>query len=93
MEIIFKKSFIKNLQLAPKYIQDNVEKIIIVLQTAKNLESSKLEIKRMEGQKKNENYYRIKVADWRIGINYIKPDIVVMIILPRGKIYKHFPPK
>lgn len=93
MEIIFKKSFIKNLLLTPKYVQDNVEKIIKVLEAADSLESAGLEVKRMEGQNKNEGYYRIKVGDWRMGVKYIRPDIILMTILHRGAIYKKWPPK
>ena len=93
MEIIFKKSFIKNLPQTPKHVQDNVEKIIKILEAADNLESSGLEVKRIEGQNKNEGYYRIRVGDWRIGVKYIKPDIILMTILHRGTIYKKWPPK
>lgn len=93
MEIIFKKSFIKNLLLTPKHIQDNVGKIIKVLESADTLESAPLDAKRMAGQNKNESYYRIKIGDWRIGVKYIKPGVILMTILHRGTIYKKWPPK
>jgi mRNA interferase RelE/StbE len=47
----------------------------------------------MEGQRKDENYYRIRIGQWRIGIEVIEPRVVIITILSRGDVYKHFPPK
>lgn len=43
--------------------------------------------------KKESNYYRIRVGQYRIGSEYLKPDIILITIMTRGDIYKHFPPK
>ncbi|MEO8961583.1 MAG: hypothetical protein ABI325_06870 [Ginsengibacter sp.] len=53
---------------------------------------------KMEGQQKGENYYRIRVGEWRIGVDPIAiglktPSIIIITILSRGEIYKKFPPK
>ena len=94
MEVIIKSSFLKALRFAPKNIQDIVKEIITVkLPTAKSLEASGLDYKKMEGQKKSENYYRIRVGDWRIGVEYKNPKFLIITILGRGAIYKKFPPK
>jgi mRNA interferase RelE/StbE len=93
MEIIIKKSFPKALKAVPKHTQEAVKEIIIKLSLAKNLELSGIDFKKMEGQRKGENYYRIRVGDWRIGAEYINPKILLITILTRGNIYKQFPQK
>lgn len=93
MEIIFKKSFIKTLKAAPTKVQESVRHVITEIESAKNLSEISLDLKKIEGQKKNENYYRIRTGEWRIGIEYSEPNIVFITILHRGSIYKHFPPK
>jgi mRNA interferase RelE/StbE len=93
MEVIFKKSFIKALKATPKSIQEVTAVVIDKLQNASSLEKSGVDYKRMEGQKKSENYYRIRIGDWRIGIEYINPKVVIITILSRGDIYKKFPPE
>ena len=92
MEITVKKSFVKSLKLTPKNIQESVAKIIIpALLNSDSLETSGLDYKKMAGTKKDENYYRIKLGDWRIGIEYINPSVILIKILSRGSIYKQFP--
>ena len=61
------------------------------LETAQNLEKSGLDYRKMEGQKRDEHYYRIRIGDWRIGIEYIHPDVTLLRVLSRGEIYKSFP--
>ena len=92
MEIKIKKSFSKTLKLTPKHIQQSVKTIIIpALVKCDSLEASGLDYTIMAGTKKDEKYYRIRVGDWRIGIEYIKPKVILIMILSRGSIYKKFP--
>ncbi|HXL56717.1 MAG TPA: hypothetical protein VN958_10695 [Chitinophagaceae bacterium] len=93
MEVIFKRSFIKALKATPKPVQQATAVIIDKLQSASSLEKSGVDYKKMEGQKKGENYHRIRVGDWRIGIEYISPKVIIITILSRGDIYKKFPPE
>ncbi|MCF2487172.1 type II toxin-antitoxin system RelE family toxin [Dyadobacter sp. CY347] len=93
MVVQYVKRFSKDLKSTPNDIQKKVFDIIRVLESAHNLESSGLDYKRIEGQKRGENYFRIRVGDWRIGIEYIRPDITLLRILSRGDMYKSFPPK
>jgi mRNA interferase RelE/StbE len=93
MELILKNKFIKQASKLPEEIQDSIRAQLIILQQSDSLQSSGLDIKRMAGQKKNTNYYRIRVGDFRIGIEYIEPSVVVITVLSRGNMYKHFPPK
>lgn len=92
MEVTVARSFIKDLKSAPRPVQLAADAAIKALVEAKSLQSSGLDYTKMEGQRKGENYYRIRIGDWRIGIEYVSPKIVVLRILSRGTIYKHFPP-
>ncbi|GAB4021659.1 type II toxin-antitoxin system toxin RelE3 [Spirosoma migulaei] len=99
MEITVRKSFIKELQKLPSKIQQSVREILEDLEQADDLESSGVDYKYMEGQKKSQNYYRIRVGGWRMGIEYNPPideqmaATLIITILSRGDIYKKFPPK
>ena len=93
MVVQYVKRFEKELKNTPNDIQRKVLNVITILESATNLETSGLDYKRMEGQKSGENYYRIRVGDWRIGIECIHPGVTLLRILSRGSIYKSFPPK
>ena len=93
MVVQYVKRFEKELKNTPNEIQRKVLNVITILESSTNLESSGLDYKRMEGQKSGENYYRIRVGEWRIGIECIHPDVTLLRILSRGSIYKSFPPK
>ncbi|MVM30244.1 hypothetical protein GO755_09375 [Spirosoma sp. HMF4905] len=99
MVITVRKSFIKELQKLPPKIQQSVREVLEELEQAVDLESSGVDYKYMEGQEKNQNYYRIRIGGWRMGIEYSPPideqtaAAIVITILSRGGIYKKFPPK
>ncbi|QRR03856.1 type II toxin-antitoxin system RelE family toxin [Dyadobacter sandarakinus] len=63
------------------------------LASAENLETSGVDYRRIEGQKAGENYYRIRIGDWRVGMEYIHPNITLLRVLVRGSVYQSFPPK
>lgn len=92
MEVAIARSFIKDLKSAPKPIQLAADAAIRKLIEASSLQTCGLDYTKMEGQRKGENYYRIRIGDWRMGIEYIHPKVIVLRILARGTIYKHFPP-
>ena len=91
MEVVITKSFMKDLRSKPKSVAQAVEKMIIKLEASASLEKSGIDYTKMEGQRKGESYYRIRLGDWRIGIEYIHPKIIVIRIIGRGDVYKHFP--
>ncbi|MBE9461006.1 type II toxin-antitoxin system RelE/ParE family toxin [Dyadobacter subterraneus] len=93
MVVEFVKRFEKELKNAPRDIQKRIILIVEKLQSASSLETAEVDYKKMEGQKPWENYYRIRVGDWSIGVEYINPDITLLRLLCRGTIYKNFPPK
>ncbi|MFK5283868.1 type II toxin-antitoxin system RelE/ParE family toxin, partial [Lacticaseibacillus paracasei] len=79
-------SFSKNFKRIPPYIQKQTLEILKILNECESLESSGVDYKEMEGQKKDESYYRIRVGGYRIGIELVEPSIIIITILPRGDI-------
>jgi mRNA interferase RelE/StbE len=84
---------LKDLKLKPKQVVIATSELITKLEQAKSLETAGVDYARLEGQKKGENYYRIRLGEWRIGIEYFHPKIILLRIIARGDMYKHFPPK
>ncbi|MEO5649089.1 MAG: type II toxin-antitoxin system RelE/ParE family toxin [Ginsengibacter sp.] len=93
MEVIIGKQYLKDLRKVPKYVLIAADAVIDKLKSAENLNKSGVDYTKMEGQKKNENYYRIRVGEWRIGVVLKTPSIIILTILSRGEIYKKFPPQ
>lgn len=93
MEVIIKKSYLKDLKKVPNPVFVASDTVIDKLKSSTSLENSGLDYTKMEGQKKGENYFRIRIGDWRIGIQYLNPRIVIITILHRGMIYKKFLPQ
>jgi len=62
MEVITKSGFRKDLRKCPHHIQQKTGKIIRVLEDAESLQTSGLDYKKMHGEKKGENFYRIRVG-------------------------------
>lgn len=92
MEVIVKKTYLKDLQKVPKYIFKEADAALDKLRVSENLEESGLDYKKCKESKKEEKYYRIRVGDWRIGAELKHPKIIIITILTRGQIYKKFPP-
>lgn len=93
MEVILKKSYLKDLRKVHKNVFLLADATLDKLKAASSLENSGVDYTKMSGQKKGENYYRIRIGDYRIGIEYVNPKIIIICILIRGNVYKHFPPK
>ena len=88
-----KTSFVKELKKLPSKTQVSVLKVLQALRDSETLETSGVDLTKMEGQKKEENYYRIRVGEYRMGIEYVNPDLLLLRIIKRGDMYKYFPPK
>ncbi|WP_395062914.1 type II toxin-antitoxin system RelE/ParE family toxin [Flavobacterium sp.] len=88
MEVDFTKNFIKILENLKnddllKKIQEAIENVI---QSNKIKDISNL--KKLAGHKV---YYRIKIGDYRIGVELIEDKIKFLTFLHRKDIYKKFP--
>ncbi len=91
MVVLFVNRFRKDLNSVPQNVRKKVFDVIQKLEAAESLEKSGLDCRKMEGQKSHEHYYRIRIGDWRIGVEYIHPDVTLLRVLSRGEIYKSFP--
>jgi mRNA-degrading endonuclease RelE of RelBE toxin-antitoxin system len=92
MNVIVTKSFARDLKLLPKQTQTAALKVVDILATAGSLEETPLDYIKCKGGKNN-HYYRIRIGNYRIGIKYKSPDVLMMCCIIRGEVYKHFPPK
>jgi len=88
MEIIVTKTFVKQLKLCPAHIQEATKLVLLSLEKAKELKEVP-DVKKLAGYT---HYYMIRIGDYRIGIKFEKPGLLIMTILHRGTIYKKFPP-
>lgn len=89
MVVLFDRSFSKSLgKIRDKKILQAIENAILECEEARNLKSIK-SLKKLTGF---QVYYRIKIGDYRIGIEYEKPTTLHFItVLHRKEIYKKFP--
>jgi len=72
MEIIYKKTFVKNFEKLPNHVKKRVLEVMDELIEAETLQTSNVDFTPIQGQKEDINYYRIRVGDYRIGIEVIE---------------------
>ena len=89
MKVEFDKSFEKSIdKIRNKNMFPKILHVILELEHAKSIQEVK-QIKKLTGYK---NYYRIKLGEYRLGIESINNDTVrVIIIAHRKEIYRFFP--
>jgi len=87
MEIVITKTFEKQLKSVPKYIRESAIEVLEALEKAKIV----TEIKDLKKLSSYTNYYRIRIGNYRMGLQIIDPKIIVVTILHRFTIYKLFP--
>jgi mRNA interferase RelE/StbE len=85
MEVVFAKSYIKDLRNLPGHIITAADEIADKLHAAKSLQESGVDYKKMKGEK---DYYRIRIGDYRIVAKYINPSVIMLMIGSRGDVYK-----
>lgn len=88
MKTEFKASFAKDLKrIKDKALLSRVQSAIIAVEQTDNLQNV-ASCKKLQGV---ENYFRIRIGDFRIGLS-VEDDVVTFVrFLSRGDIYKHFP--
>ena len=88
MKFEIKKSFLKDLKkLNDKRLAEEIKNLFAIIEKAENLQ----EIPNVKKLKGYDNFYRIRVGKYRVGIQYINNQVVFLRILPRKDIYKFFP--
>jgi mRNA interferase RelE/StbE len=91
MEVIITKGYIKDLKFLPKDVRAAADAVIDLLAAATTLQDSGVDYKKLSGQKKTDNYYRIRFGNYRIGCELIQPKIIIITIFNRQDDYKTFP--
>ena len=88
MKIFFEESFAKDL----KRTKDRkiLNRLSLIIQDVKN--ATKItKIKNLRKLKGYDSYFRIKVSNYRIGIDLTDDSIIFVRFLHRKDIYKYFP--
>ena len=90
MEVLFKKSFIKDFEKLPESIKESVKEVCtFVFPEIDNLsEFKEYHFCKIKGF---ENYYRIKIRNFRVGFKKDGNQIIFMKVLHRKDIYRYFP--
>ena len=89
MELLYRKKFSKDLDAIrgePK-IKADLLKVIEKIREARSLADLK-EVRKIEGY---EGYFRIKLADYRLGIKVRQNSVELIRFLHRKDIYRRFP--
>ncbi|MGI0106790.1 type II toxin-antitoxin system RelE family toxin [Salinimicrobium sp. WS361] len=89
MELEFDRSFEKALEkIRDKKLFETIEFLIQQFEEATALKDLK-NIRKIVGYS---NYYRVKIGDYRMGIQFLKPNTIRFVtVLHRKDIYKKFP--
>ncbi len=88
MEIRFEASFEKDLKkVRDKKLLKRVRDVIEEIKLAKGLKDI-TDLKKLKGY---ETFYRIRLGDYRIGIDIIENKVIFTRFLHRKEIYKYFP--
>ena len=88
MKVEFKKSFLKELQkLRNKGLKNSIADCIVQVESAQSINQIK-NIKKLAGF---EDYYRIRIGDYRIVVKIEEDTIYFVVFEHRKDIYKNFP--
>ena len=89
MNLKFDKSFLKSIEkIKDASLKQKIENVIGEVESAKDLNDVK-QLKKLKGYR---SYYRIKIGDYRVGIEVEQPDVVTFILVAhRIEIYRRFP--
>jgi mRNA interferase RelE/StbE len=84
------KSFVKDTnKIHDKQLNQRIKDTIINVQEANTINSIK-NIRKMEG---HETFYRIRIGNYRMGIEIIDKKVIILCLKDRKDIYKYFPPR
>jgi mRNA interferase RelE/StbE len=89
MKVRFDKSFVKALErIQDPNLLKRIESVILKAEKASTL-SEPTNLKKIKGYT---SYYRIKIGDYRLDLETISADeILIITVLHRRKIYRKFP--
>ncbi|MGA9351170.1 MAG: type II toxin-antitoxin system RelE/ParE family toxin [Anaerolineae bacterium] len=88
MRIAFETSFARDLKrVKDEQLLRRVEQVIGEIKAATELS----DIKCLSKLKGYDTFYRIRLGDYRIGIEVLEDKVILVRILHRKDIYRHFP--
>jgi len=88
MKTLYEKSFGRDLKkIKDKRLLKQVQKIIAQVESATSL-SDLQNVKKLEGYT---TYYRIRVGEYRIGIEVLEGQVIFVCFMNRKDIYRYFP--
>ncbi len=90
MEVLFKKTFIKDFEKLPNDKKEKIREVCFyIFPGIDNLvDFEKYPIRKLKGF---DDYYRIKIGNFRIGFKKSDNQIIFMRVLHRKDIYRRFP--
>lgn len=88
MQVKYNRAFIKDIKQLPPEIKEDVERLSLYeIPKLKDI----TEIKNLKKIKGHPSFYRIRIGDYRLGIEYRETTVVFMRVLHRKDIYRYFP--
>jgi mRNA interferase RelE/StbE len=88
MKVEFNRKFLSDIEsIKDKKLKGQIKNVIIQLEEAQNLSLVKNIIK-IQGYS---SFYRIRIGDFRMGIEFENEEIEILRFLKRNDIYKVFP--
>ena len=88
MKTAFKASFSKDLEkVRAQHLKNAVREIIEQIERAESLQTLP-NLKKLQG---SNNYYRVRVGDYRVGITIENDSVTFVRFLHRKDIYRYFP--
>jgi mRNA interferase RelE/StbE len=88
VRIAFEASFARDLKrVKDEQLLRRVEQVIGEIKAATELS----DIKRLSKLKGHDTFYRIRLGDYRIGIEVLEDKVILVRILHRKDIYRYFP--
>ena len=88
MKTTFRKSFVRDLKkVKDQRVRDGVQSVIAQVEAANNL-GDVGDVKKITG---TDNFYRIRVGEYRIGVAVERNVVDFVRCLPRRDLYRYFP--
>jgi mRNA interferase RelE/StbE len=87
MNIIATKTFVKQYAKTPAYLKKKVADLYLKIEATEKWS----DIPGIKEMKSQENTYRIRVGDYRIGVQIIDKTLKLVVIMHRKEIYRFFP--
>lgn len=88
MKTLFERSFSRDLRkIRDRKVLNQIAEAIAVIENTASL-NELTHLKKLQGY---DTYYRIRVGDYRIGLEILGDTVIFVRALHRREIYRHFP--